>query len=372
MRVRPKMAMDRESKRPRFALLRKKMEQERADAFLITHLPNVFYLSGFTGDAGALLVEPTRATLLTDSRFTTQAREELKGTGVRAKIVKGPLSSAAAEELVRRRFRGKAAFEGSRMTVTDAERLRKGSRGRLRWQPVNGWVERLRQVKDAEEIERMKAAARLACDVIEEVIPLIKPGVRESELAAEIEFRMRRGGASGAAFDTIVASGARGALPHAQPSSKPFQAGELVVIDMGAILRHYCSDITRTVFVGRAPSRVRRWYQAVAEAQAAACQMVKAGAPAEAPDAAARRVLRGYGLARAFVHSTGHGLGIEVHEDPRLGRKQKTPLEASSVVTIEPGVYLEGIGGIRIEDDLLVLPGGSEALTNAPRDFLEL
>jgi len=345
----------------------------KAEAFLVTHLPNVFYLCGFTGDAGALLVEPDRATLLTDSRFTTQAKEELKGTGVRPKIVKGPLASAAAEELARRRLRGRVAFEGARMTVVDAARLRKASpQGRLRWQPVTGWVERLRRVKDADEIERIRAAARLACDVIVEVLPLIKPGVRESDLAAEIEFRMRRRGASGAAFETIVASGPRGALPHARPSAKVLQANELVVIDMGAILRHYCSDITRTVFLGHASGKVRRWYRAVAEAQAAACEALRAGAPVEAPDVAARRVLRGYGLARAFVHSTGHGLGIEVHEEPRLGRGQLQPLDRSSVVTIEPGVYLEGIGGIRIEDDLLVLPGGAEMLTDAPREFLEL
>jgi Xaa-Pro aminopeptidase len=358
--------------RRRVARLRELMDGAGYKAFLVSHLPNVFYLSGFTGDAGALLVDTENATLLTDSRFTTQAREELKGSGIGRKIVRGPLAKAAAEELVRLRFRGRVAFEGAKVTVADSARLKEGSHGKVRWKPVAGWVERLRQVKDAGEIERMRQAAVLASEVIVEVLPLIRPGVLESELAAEIEFRMRRRGASGASFDTIVASGPRGALPHAQPTSKAFQANELVVIDMGAILRHYCSDITRTVFLGRAPSRVRRWYQAVKEAQEAACQAVAAGKLAEAPDAAARRVLRGYGVARWFVHSTGHGLGIEVHEDPRLGRKQKTPLEAWSVVTIEPGIYLEGIGGIRIEDDLLVLAGGSEMLTSVPRDFLEL
>ncbi|HVB33929.1 MAG TPA: Xaa-Pro peptidase family protein [Patescibacteria group bacterium] len=358
--------------RRRLARIRERMDREGFEAFLVSHIPNVFYLSGFTGDAGALLVDASRATLLTDSRFTTQAREELKGSGVGRKIVKGPLASAAAEELLRRRLRGRVAFEGARVTVTDAARLRKGSHGRGRWQPVAGWVERLRRVKDAGEIERMREAAQLASEVIFEVLPLLRPGVRESDLAAEIEFRMRRRGASGASFDTIVASGPRGALPHARPSGKTLQANELVVIDMGAILRDYCSDITRTVYLGRAPARVRRWYRAVAEAQAAACETLKAGTPAEAPDAAARRVLRGYGLARAFVHGTGHGLGIEVHEEPRLGRGQSQPLEESSVVTIEPGVYMEGVGGIRIEDDLLVLPDRAEMLTSAPREFLEL
>jgi Xaa-Pro aminopeptidase len=348
------------------------MKRGGVEAFLVTHIPNVFYLSGFTGDSGALLVETRRATLLTDSRFTTQAGEELAPNLAGLKIVKGSLATAAGAELVRRRFRGRAAFEGARMTVADAARLRKSSGKQVRWRAVTGWVERLRMVKEPEEIERMRDAARLASDVMVEALALVKPGVKECDLAAEIEFRMRRRGATGAAFETIVASGVRGALPHARATTKAFRANELVVIDMGAILRHYCSDLTRTVYIGRAPSRVRRWYRAVVEAQTAACQSLRPGAPAEAADLAAREVLRGYGLERAFVHSTGHGLGLEVHEEPRLGRGQLLPLDDSSVVTIEPGVYLEGTGGIRVEDDVLVLPGGPEILTSAPREFLEL
>jgi Xaa-Pro aminopeptidase len=359
-------------RRKRLARVREHMERGGVDALLVTHIPNVFYLSGFTGDSGALLVEHTRATLLTDSRFTTQAGEELAPTRVGLKIVKGSLTAAAGAELVRRRFRGRAAFEGARVTVAEATLLRKASGGKIRWRGVSGWVEQLRRLKDEDEIERMREAARLGSKVIVEVLSLIHPGVRECDLAAEIEFRMRRGGASGPAFETIVASGARGALPHARATTKAFRPNELVVIDMGAILRHYCSDLTRTVYLGRASARVRRWYRAVAEAQAAACQALRPGAPCSAPDSAAREVLRGYGLEKAFIHSTGHGLGIEVHEAPRLGRGQSLPLESSSVVTIEPGVYLEGTGGIRVEDDVLVLPGGPEILTDAPRDFLEL
>jgi Xaa-Pro aminopeptidase len=359
-------------RRKRLARVRELMERGGVDALLVTHIPNVFYLSGFTGDSGALLMEHTRATLLTDSRFTTQAGEELAPTRVGLKIVKGSLTAAAGAELVRRRFRGRAAFEGARVTVAEATLLRKASGGKIRWRGVSGWVEQLRRLKDEDEIERMREAARLGSKVIVEVLSLIHPGVRECDLAAEIEFRMRRGGASGPAFETIVASGARGALPHARATTKAFRPNELVVIDMGAILRHYCSDLTRTVYLGRASARVRRWYRAVAEAQAAACQALRPGAPCSAPDSAAREVLRGYGLEKAFIHSTGHGLGIEVHEAPRLGRGQSLPLESSSVVTIEPGVYLERTGGIRVEDDVLVLPGGPEILTDAPRDFLEL
>ncbi len=356
----------------RLKRLREAMAKARTSAFWVSHAPNVFYLSGFTGDSGGLLVEPSRATLLTDSRFTTQAHEELAGARIGVKIVKGPLAAAATAELLGRRFRGSVAFESARVTVADSARLRKGASGRIRWRGAEGWVEALRRVKDAEEIAEMRQAARLASEVLTEVIALLKPGLRECDVTAEIEFRMRRRGATGPSFETIVASGPRGALPHARATTKPLGRNELVVIDMGAILRHYCSDLTRTVFLGRAPARIRRWYRAVKEAHEAACQVLRPDARAEEPDLAAREVLRGYGLEAAFIHSTGHGLGLEVHEEPRLGRGQKSPLGPSSVVTIEPGVYLEGLGGIRVEDDVLVLPSGPQLLTDAPREFLEL
>jgi len=183
---------------------------------------------------------------------------------------------------------------------------------------------------------------------------------------------MRRKGASGASFETIVASGPRTALPHARPTERRVGKNELVVLDLGAILRGYCSDMTRTVFVGRAPKRVRAWYGAVREAQAQAIHTLEAGAAAGAVDACVRRVLRRHRLERFFTHSTGHGLGLEVHEPPRLGRAEKTLLAAGNVVTVEPGVYVDGVGGIRIEDDVVVREGGAEVLTTAAKEFLEL
>jgi Xaa-Pro aminopeptidase len=183
---------------------------------------------------------------------------------------------------------------------------------------------------------------------------------------------MRRKGASGESFEAIVAAGPRSALPHARPTERKIGRNELVVLDMGAILRRYCSDLTRTVYVGRAPSRVRGWYQAVLEAQAAARAAVKPGVTTGAVDAAARNVLQRKGLGKYFVHSTGHGIGLEIHEDPRLARGQKGLLQAGNVITLEPGVYVEGVGGIRIEDDILVTARGAEVLTTAPRELLEL
>jgi Xaa-Pro aminopeptidase len=196
--------------------------------------------------------------------------------------------------------------------------------------------------------------------------------VSELDLAAEIDYRMRRMGASGPSFETIVASGPRTALPHAQPTEKRLQKKELVVLDLGVILRHYCSDLTRTVCVGRASSEVKRLYKAVDQAQQAALEILRAGVAAGRVDQAARQVLERSHLGQYFVHSTGHGLGIEVHETPRIGRRQKQVIRAGSVVTLEPGVYIEGVGGIRIEDDVAVLSTGIEVLTSAPRGLLEL
>ena len=218
----------------------------------------------------------------------------------------------------------------------------------------------------------MRKAAILAGEVMAKAFCLVKPGVRESDIAAEIEYQMRKCGASGPSFETIVASGARAAFPHARPTSKFLKKNELVVLDLGVILAHYCSDMTRTVFLGRAPRRIREWYRAVNEARAAAISTVKPGITCGEIDAAAREVLRKSGLDRYFVHSTGHGLGLEVHEDPRVARGQSIRLEAGNVITIEPGVYVEGVGGIRIEDDVAVRSQGSEVLTRVSRDLIEI
>jgi Xaa-Pro aminopeptidase len=219
---------------------------------------------------------------------------------------------------------------------------------------------------------QMRKAAVLAGEVLSNALKLLKPGVREMEIAAEIEYQMRRRGASGAAFESIVAFGARSAHPHARPTEKRLRKNELVVLDLGAILAHYCSDLTRTVFVGRAPARIRRWYRAVQEAQAAAVAAARVGVRCGDVDAAARGVLARYRLDQYFVHSTGHGLGLEVHEDPRVARGQKHVLVPGNVITIEPGIYMPGVGGIRIEDDVAVHVDRTEVLTRVPRDLIEI
>lgn len=341
-----------------------------ADTLLVTHLPNIQYLCGFTGSAALLLVAASCSTLYTDSRYNFQAREEVRDA--RIKIAKKGLLRALGQDLRGRRGRLRLGYSPSQVTVAQKKTLEELAGGRVRWVPANNLVEKLRAIKDSSELETMREAAALITRVFRGVVRDIRPGITELALAAELEYAMKAEGASGPSFETIVASGPRSAWAHARPSSKPLRKSELVVLDQGAILRGYCSDMTRTVFLGRASVRVRRAYRAVLEAQEAAKRAIRPGVKAEAVDAAARRVLGRYGLSRYFTHSTGHGLGLEVHEFPRLGRGEKTTLEEGMVVTVEPGVYLEGVGGIRIEDDVVVSSRGAEDLTTAPREFLEL
>lgn len=346
-----------------------KLKEAGLDTLLVTNPANWYYLTGFTGESGALLVSRRGTTLVTDGRFTVQASDEM--SGVRVVLQKGSLFESAGLFLKGTSAR-RIGFDPAVLTVSQLGAIKKAAGPRLSWIRAPGMVEGLRMCKDASELAAMRKAAVLAGEVVEGAIGLLKPGIREFEVAAEIEYQMRKKGASGPAFETIVAFGARAALPHARPTAKRLRKNELVVLDLGVILGHYCSDITRTVFVGRASSRIRTWYRAVLEAQSAAIAATTNGSLCGDVDAAARRVLKGYHLDRLFVHSTGHGLGLEVHEDPRVARGQKKRLEPGNVITIEPGVYAEGIGGIRIEDDVAVHADRTEILTRVPRDLIEI
>ncbi len=341
----------------------------KIDSLLVTSPANWFYLTGFTGESGALVVSRRGTTLITDGRFTVQGRAETSGISIRQQ--KSSLNESVGQFLKDSRVR-RVGFDPAQVTVGQLQSLRKAAGAGVRWVPILGAVESLRMRKDAAELAQMRRAAIVASDVVQSAIRLLKPGVREFEVVAEIEYQMRKRGASGPAFETIVAFGERAALPHARPTAKRLRKNELVVLDLGVILGHYCSDITRTVFVGRAPKRIRMWYQAVLEAQTAAIAAVKSGVACGDVDAAARQVLAGYRLDHLFAHSTGHGLGLEVHEDPRVARGQKRRLEPGNVITIEPGVYSAGTGGIRIEDDVAVHAGRTEVLTRAPRDLIEI
>jgi Xaa-Pro aminopeptidase len=356
----------------RLEQVREAMVAAGADALTITHLPNILYLSGFSGSNAVLLVLGDLTHLFTDGRYTIQAHEE--APQARVHIVRTPLAQACGEfirsQSPRKRLR--VAFEAASLNVAEWERLKKAAGPRIEWKATTDLVEGVREVKSAEELDVMRCSAKLASEVIAEASEFVRPGVAELEVAAEIDYRLRRKGASGPSFETIVASGPRSALPHARPTEKRLQKNELVVLDLGAILRHYCSDLTRTFFLGRAPARIRQWYKAVEQAQEAAHDALRAGVTAGSVDRAARRLLNQHGLGSYFVHGTGHGLGIEIHERPRVGRSQKQEIRAGNVVTLEPGIYVEGVGGIRLEDEVAVHADRTEVLTTAPRGLLEL
>jgi Xaa-Pro aminopeptidase len=356
----------------RLQQVREAMAAAGADALAITHLPNILYLSGFSGSNAVLLVLGDLMHLFTDGRYTIQAHEE--SPEARVHIVRIPLAQACGEFLLSRspRKRLRAAFEAASLNVAEWERLKKAAGSRVEWKATTDLVEGVREVKSAKELEVMRCSAKLASEVVAEAPEFVRPGVTELEVAAEIDYRLRRKGASGPSFETIVASGPRSALPHARPTEKRLQKNELVVLDLGAILRHYCSDLTRTFFLGSAPARIRRWYKAVEQAQEAAHDALRAGVTAGSVDRAARHLLNQHGLGSYFVHGTGHGLGIEIHERPRVGRSQKQEIRAGNVVTLEPGIYVEGVGGIRLEDEVAVHADRTEVLTTAPRGLLEL
>ncbi len=354
----------------RTARLRLSFSDLGVDAFLVSHPPNVRYLSGFSGSAALLLVEPRKSTLFTDSRYTFQAQQEVSGASVH--IAKRGLIRAVGAALRVRKGRRRIAYSAAHTTVAEKLTLESHSGAGVRWVSDANAVEKMRAVKDAEELSTIREAAVLISDVFQQIVRLVRPGMTELDLAAEIELRIKRGGGSGPSFETIVASGPRSAWAHARPTSKPLNKSELVVFDQGAIIRGYCSDMTRTVHLGIASARARDLYRAVLEAQQAAKQVIRPGAKAGDVDRAARASLKRLRLDQDFTHSTGHGLGLEVHEMPRLGKGEETILSESMVLTVEPGVYLEGVGGIRIEDDVVVTATGYTDLTTAPRDFLEL
>jgi Xaa-Pro aminopeptidase len=356
-----------------FARRRKSLVEKfsdlQLDSLLITHPADWYYLTGFTGESGALIVSRRATTLITDGRFVGQAKAETSGVNV---ALQRPSLLESTGRFLEAREVKNVGFDPAQLSVAQHRALRRAAGRRCRWKPVAGLIGSLRMRKDAQELAVMRRAAILASQVVEDVAKRLKSGVREFEIAAEIEYQMRKRGASGAAFETIVAFGERAALPHARPTAKRLKKNELVVLDLGAILAHYCSDITRTFYFGKAPERIRQWYKAVQDAQVAAIATVKSGASCGDVDAAARQVLERHGLDKYFVHSTGHGLGLEVHEDPRIARAQKQRLESGNVVTIEPGIYIEGVGGIRIEDDVAIHADRIEVLTRFTRDLIEI
>ncbi len=338
----------------------------KVDCLLVTGLPNVRYLSGFTGSNALLLLWDGGELLFTDPRYEIQAAQE---SDCRLRVVRRGLMEEAMKSVRRRKFR-RVGFESRRLLHADFETLRGALPLGAHPVPVSDWVEEHRMVKSPGEIEAIRAAVRLNSAALEAALRRYRPGMLETELAAEIDYQMRRLGAESTAFDTIVASGPRAALPHAKPTPAPIEPGAVLLIDMGARLNGYMSDMTRTLFAGGASRKLLSQYRAVLDAQLAGLDAVREGTPARAVDAACRRELKKHGLGELFVHSTGHGLGLEIHEAPRLAKQVAMPLKAGMVVTIEPGIYREGFCGIRIEDTVVVTQNGCEILTPTSKEPL--
>jgi Xaa-Pro aminopeptidase len=340
----------------------------KVDALIVSAAPNVRYLTGFTGSNGLVLLSEAGAVLFTDPRYEIQAAQE---TGCRARIARGSLYPVVMQAAAARKYR-RLGFEKGRLTYEEYEQLQAGLKLGASLAPLAGLVEAERMVKSPVEIALIRRSVLINSAAFDEAIRRARPGVRECELAAELEYQMRLAGAEGPAFETIVAAGPRSAQPHAHPTAHTMRRDQLLLIDMGASREGYASDMTRMAFLGRPGLKVRRLYQSVLEAQSAALAAVRPGVRAGQVDGAARRVLRAGKLDRAFVHATGHGLGLEIHEAPRLGKGEKLTLAEGMIITIEPGIYLEGFGGIRIEDAVVVTRTGSSVLTPTSKDLLIL
>ena len=365
-----------------------------AEALVVTHGPDVRYLSGFTGSSGAVALVGGRAALFTDGRYSTQAKAEAEG--VRVVIDRRAPAVQAVEWLAAAGVK-KCAFDAEQTTVVALESMKKALPGKQRRSflvATEGLVARLRQVKDEDEIARIRRAAALGCGLFDAVLQYVVPGATEAGVAAQLEFMARLAGAEAMSFETIVASGERSALPHGRATGAKLPGQGFVTLDFGVVLEGYCSDMTRTVHLGRGKEREWDVYHSVLEAQQAAIAAVAAGVRCGEVDEAARSVLRKAGLEKEFSHSTGHGVGLEIHEGPRIAAKQEQILEPGMVITIEPGAYLssgaasgvrrsgsrgKGSGpdakafGVRIEDMVLVTEGGCEVLTARSRkDWIEL
>ena len=353
--------------------LREYLATTRFDALLISHLPNVHYLCGFTGSAGFLLVEQAGSFFLTDVRYDIQARTEVKA----AKVIvarKTVLAELAGHFGSRRATsRGLSiGVEAEHMTLAEKKKLNDLLPSAVRLRSAPAAVERLRMIKDKDELEKIRAAVGLGAKLFDKALEILRPGVKETDVAAQMEYAARCAGAEGMSFPTIIASGARSALPHGRASGQAVSAGAFVVCDFGVILENYCSDQTRTVWVGGAELKARAAYESVREAQEAAIAAVRPGNCAGDVDEAARKVLRKAGLGRYFTHSTGHGVGLKIHETPRIGAGQKEILRQGMVITIEPGVYFPGKWGIRIEDMVAVTDTGCEVLTPTSKQFVSI
>lgn len=357
----------------RLAALRASLAAAQLDALLVSALPNVRYLTGFSGSSALLVVTARDALLLTDFRYALQVKHEV-GDAARVVIETTSLWTRLFAVLADLGPVESIGFESAHLPHADVQRLLDAHRDapRWKWRPALNLVETLREQKDAAEVARIREAVRIAEEALERTASAVRPGMSEFEICGLLEGRLRAAGSEAHPFEAIVASGERSALPHARSSARTVGAGDFLLIDFGAVSGGYCSDITRTFVVGKASTEQRDIFEIVREGNATASGAVRGGIRGKDADAVARDYIGRRGWGEEFGHSLGHGIGLEVHEAPRLSKASEAPLPVGAVVTIEPGIYRPGWGGVRIEDDVLVGAQGSEVLTTFARELIEL
>jgi Xaa-Pro aminopeptidase len=347
-----------------FGLLKK----NSIDTLIVTEINHVHYLSGFTGSNGIVVLAPPKAYFLTDFRYGVQAQKEVKDcaivTASRQLVTELPKLPVFAKST-------RTGIEGDFISLSMYNKLKELLPDAI-FKPLSGLVESLSVVKDGDEIGRIRKAVRIADKAFGEILGMLKPGVKEKDIALEIEYKMRAHGAENASFETIVASGQRSAMPHGRASDKKIRKGEFVTIDFGCLYHGYASDITRTVVLGKASERQKKIYETVLIAQKAACKAVKPGMACSRLDGVARDIIMKAGYGDNFGHGLGHGIGLLVHDKPVLSPQSNDVLEPGMVITVEPGIYISNWGGVRIEDDVLVTANGGQILSKSPKELVEL
>jgi Xaa-Pro aminopeptidase len=344
------------------------MQKKQVEALLVTNDINRRYLTGFTGTSGYVLITAQRAYLLTDFRYMEQAGKQAVGFEVVKHL---PDAIDTVRELLQSHGIKRLGFEQESISYGTHATYTEALQG-IELVPTQQWVELLRMIKDTDEQRIMQEAADLADKTFSHLLGFVKPGLTERDVALEIELFMRKHGAASSSFDTIVASGERSALPHGVASDKILQASEFVTFDFGAYYHGYCSDLTRTVFIGKPTDRHKEIYELVLSAQLSTLDGLKAGMTGKQGDALARDVIEQAGYGEQFGHGTGHGLGMEIHESPRLSKQGMIVLKPGMAVTVEPGIYIPGFGGVRIEDDVIMTDSGVHILTHSPKELIAL
>jgi Xaa-Pro aminopeptidase len=352
----------------RLERLRAQMKQQGLEALFITRAPNRQYITGFTGSAGVVLVTATQAILIVDTRYTIQAKEQAPTWEViefqRHNELIPTLNKACQRAGITR-----LGFEAEGLTFAEYQYYKNGCR-EIDWIPTHRIMESLRIVKDDQELAVLRHAAVIADQAFGKILEEVRPGLTERQIAARLEFFLRDFGASSSSFDMIVASGVRSALPHGVASDKVLEKGDLVTFDFGALYNGYISDVTRTIVLGKPSAKQKEIYEIVLDAQLKGIAAVRPGIPAREVDLAARNHIESKGYGQYFGHSTGHGIGLEVHEAPSVTTRSEEVLTPGMVITVEPGIYLPGFGGVRIEDDVLVTDSGAEVFTHCRKDLI--